>query len=388
MVRIKGPTGDAHFGRPKKGVRLVNPATEAGSTYLFPDYQSFRAKVRPFMYGRAGTPTHRAFEENLMHLEGAAGVSLASSGLGAVTLAISSFVSEGEHLLLSDSCYDPIRSFCDKYLTTMGVETTYFDPLVGENISALIRPNTQLIFCESPGSLTFEIQDLPAIITAAGSIPVAVDNTYGAGVHLKPLSMGAAISVQSLTKYVGGHSDLLMGAVMSKDETIARKVARTARLMGLSVSAADVTLAHRGLRTLHRRLEVHEQSGLAIAKWLEARPEVAQVLHPGLPSHPQHALWQRDFTGSNGLFSILVDWEEEAKTEHFLNALQLYGLGYSWGGFESLCLPCWPQAIRTAVPWTEKRQLLRFHIGLEDVVDLTADLEQAFDSVSSLEIGP
>ncbi|RFB04100.1 cystathionine beta-lyase [Parvularcula marina] len=376
---MKGPTKDAHKGRPAEGVRMVNPAVECGSTVLFPDYASFRAQNRPWHYGRMGTPTHKALEESLGELEGAEHVSLTGSGLAACTLAILSVVKEGGHLLVTDSAYEPTRAFCDIYLKSLGIETTYFDPHADEAaIRELVRPNTQGIFCESPGSLTFEVQDIPAIVRGAGDIPVIVDNTYGAGVHYKPLELGAAISLQALTKYVGGHSDLLMGAVITRKD-LATAVQRTARVLGISVSGKDASLAHRGLRTLHRRLDVHEASGLAVARWLEDRPEIASVLHPGLESHPGHALWARDGTGTNGLFSVIADWEDEATTGRFIDALHYFGLGYSWGGYESLCLPAWPAKVRSAVPWTETRQLLRFHIGLEDVSDLTTDLKNAFD---------
>jgi cystathionine beta-lyase len=377
---MKGPTSDAHKGREASGLRLVNPATERGSTVLFPSYAAFRANDRPFRYGRAGTPTHRAFEESLCVLEAADAVTLAPSGLSACVLAIMALTRSGGHLLVTDSVYSPTRDFCDRLGRDHGVETTYYDPLIGAGIAGLIRPETVGIFCESPGSLTFEVQDLPAIIAAAGDVPVIVDNTYGAGVHLKPLTLGAAMSVQAITKYVGGHSDLLMGSVATSGR-YTRAVQRTAMLLGLSVSPDDVTRAHRGLRTLHRRLDIHEANGLALAEWLAARPEVVSVLHPGLPGHPQHELFRRDFSGSCGLFSAVMDWDDEAVTGAFIDALGLFGLGYSWGGYESLCLPAWPQTCRTATPFAPKGQLLRFHAGLEALDDLTADLEQAFHAV-------
>ncbi|WOI54662.1 cystathionine beta-lyase [Parvularcula sp. LCG005] len=376
---MKGPTKDSHVGRPCDGQRLVNPSVDCGSTVLFADYDTFRGRKTNFFYGRAGTATHRAFEQSLCDLEGAVTAELTGSGLAAVALAILSVVKSGDHLLITDSVYDPTRYFAAGHLRDMGVETSFFDPQIGAGIADQIRPNTAAIFCESPGSLTFEVQDLKAIISAAGDIPVLVDNTYAAGVYLKPLAMGAALSIQAITKYIGGHSDLLMGAVMSRDDTIAEKVQKTARSLGLSVSGRDVALAHRGLRTLHRRLAVHQENGLALARWLEARPEIAAVIHPGLPSHPGHDIWAAQATGTTGLFSVIADWTDDATTGRFIDALGLYGLGYSWGGYESLCLPAWPGTYRSAVPWTEKRQLLRFHAGLEDIGDLTADLERGFD---------
>ncbi|ADM10416.1 Cystathionine beta-lyase [Parvularcula bermudensis HTCC2503] len=380
---MKGPTKDTHLGRPTKGRRLINPSVECGSTVLFSSYDDFRANRPPWHYGRTGTPTHRALEESLCDLEGADNVVLTGSGLEACTLAILSCVTAGGHVLVTDSAYEPTRTFCDGLLRGFDIETTYFDPQAGrEEIAALCRPTTQLIFCESPGSLTFEVQDLPAIVAGAGEVPVAVDNTYGAGVLLRPLELGCAISVQALTKYVGGHSDLLLGAVATAPR-LSAKVRRMARMLGISVSGRDVAMAHRGLRTLHRRLAVHEENGLGLARFLETHSAIRRVLHPGLDSHPQAALWARDASGTNGLFSVIADWEDEAVTARFIDHLTLFGLGYSWGGYESLCLPAWPTANRTAVPWTEGGQVLRFHAGLEDLDDLIEDVAAALAAATS-----
>lgn len=379
---MKGPTRDSHSGRPKEGQRLINPPTDSGSTVLFADYETFRDRKTAFHYGRGGTGTHRAFEDSLLELENAAHVTLTSSGLAAIPLAIQTFAGAGGHILVTDSAYDPTRAFCDGVLSRMGVETTYYDPQIGADIAGLIRPNTQLIFCETPGSLTFEVQDIPAIVAAAGDIPVIVDNTYAAGIFFRPLDLGATISIQAITKYVAGHSDLLMGAVFGNRQSAAA-VMSTARQLGHSVSARDVTLAHRGLRTLHRRMDVHQQSALEIAKWLDKHPLVHRVLHPGLPNHPGAEIWSRDATGTCGLFSFIADWSDDAHTQRFIEALELHGLGYSWGGFESLCLPAWPNRSRSAVPWTEERQLFRLHVGLEAVEDLTADLERGFDAAAN-----
>lgn len=382
-MTVKGPTRDAHGGRPRDGVRLVNPPCESGSTVLFPDYASFRARHRPWHYGRGGTPTHRAFEQSLCALEDAAFASLTGSGLGACALAILSVVRQGGHVLVPDSVYSPTRNVCNQYLADMGVETTFYAPTISPaELKSMVRPETQLVFAESPGSLTFEVPDLPGIIAAAGDVPVAVDNTYSAGVFLKPLVMGAAMSIQAITKYIGGHSDLLMGAVCTNAQ-YADRVERMARILGSSVSAQDVSLAHRGLRTLHRRLTTHQQNGLALAQWLSERAEVVNVLHPAFDGCLGHHFWQRDATGTTGLFSVIVDWEDEGRTAAFIDALTLFGIGYSWGGFESLCLPAWPKAVRSAGKWTERRQLLRFHAGLEDIDDLTADLDRAFSAAAA-----
>lgn len=357
---------------------MVNPSVERGSTVLFPDYKSFRGRGRPRYYGRHGTETHEALKEAIADLEGAAGVTLTSSGLSAVNLAILTFAEPGTDILVTDSTYDPVRSFCDLYLKPRGVTVRYYDPVIGAGIGDLIRPETALIHCESPGSLTFEVQDLPAIRSAAGDIPITVDNTWGAGHFYKPLNLGATVSVQSATKYIGGHSDAFLGTVASKDQGTAAKVAKTAQLLGNATSPDDAYTMLRGLRTLAVRLEAHEKQGIALARWLEDRPEVAKVLHPALDSHPQHELWKRDFTGASGLFSVILERGDEAYTQAFIDSLTLYGLGYSWGGYESLCLPAWPENSRSATRWEGAGQLLRFHAGLESLEDLTADLAGAF----------
>ena len=369
---MSGPTTDAHEGRPQEGVRLVNPSVCRGSTVVFPTYADFTARARPFFYGRMGTPTHQALCESVAALEGAEHVSLAPSGLAGVTLALLSHCEAGGHLLVTDSAYDPTRSFCEGTLSAYGVTTEFYDPRA--DIRPLIRPETCAILAESPGSLTFEVQDLPTL--ARTGVPVIVDNTWSAGVHLKPLALGCAVSVQAATKYLGGHSDVFLGTVAASGAS-ARKVQRTARLLGLSTSPDDAALVHRGMRTLHRRLEVHEANGLGLARWLEARPEVARVLHPGLPSHPDHDLFARDFTGSSGLFAAVLHRTDEAFVAAFLDALRLFGMGYSWGGYESLCIPTWPERHR-AVTSVPPGRWLRFHAGLETLSDLTDDLARGF----------
>jgi len=362
---------------------MVNPVVERGSTVLFADYESFVGRNRPRYYGRHGTDTHTALKEAVADLEGGTDVTLTSSGLSAVNMTLLAFAEPGTDILVTDTAYDPVRSFCDHYLVPRGVSVRYYDPLIGAGIKGLIQDNTVLIHTESPGSLTFEMQDLPAIAAAVGDVPISIDNTWGAGYFHKPLTLGAAISVQSATKYMGGHSDVFMGTICSKDERIGAKIARTALLLGNATSPDDSYTVLRGLRTLPTRLREHEAQGSALAEWLEQRPEVAAVLHPGLPSHPQHDIWQRDFTGASGLFSVILHPRSEAYTAKFINSLKLYGLGYSWGGYESLCLPAWPERSRSATTWQAKGQLLRFHVGLEAIEDLTADLANAFERASS-----
>ncbi|MEM1410452.1 MAG: cystathionine beta-lyase, partial [Pseudomonadota bacterium] len=325
------------------------------------------------------TETHEALKTAVADLEKGSDVLLTSSGLSAVNMTLTSFGEAGADILMPDTAYDPVRSFCDDFLVPRGVSIRYYDPLIGAGIADLIRPETTLIHAETPGSLTFEVQDLPAICQAAGDVPVSVDNTWGAGYFFKPLEHGAAVSIQSATKYLSGHSDVFLGTACSRDPAVGRQLARTARLFGNASSPDDAYVVLRGMRTLAVRLEEHQRQGLALARWLEKRPEVAKVLHPGLESHPQHALWKRDFTGASGLFSAILKRSDENYVRTFRDSLRLYGLGYSWGGFESLCLPAWPAQARTAVPWRERGQLLRFHAGFEALDDLTADLAQAFE---------
>ncbi|NRA29053.1 MAG: cystathionine beta-lyase [Parvularculaceae bacterium] len=381
---MKDDTKLCHMARPHDGLSMVNPSVERGSTVLFADYESFVARNRQRYYGRHGTDTHTALKEAVADLEGGEAVTLTSSGLSAVNLAFLAFAEPGTDILVTDTTYDPVRSFCDGFLKPRGVSIRYYDPLIGGGIEDLIRPETVLIHTESPGSLTFEIQDLPAIRAAAGDIPISIDNTWGAGYFYKPLNLGASISIQSATKYMGGHSDVFLGTICSKDATIGQKIARTATLLGNATSPDDAYAVLRGLRTLPTRLREHETQGLALAEWLEQRPEVATVLHPGLPSHPQHDLWKRDFTGASGLFSVILQPQSEAFTAALINNLKLYGLGYSWGGFESLCLPAWPERSRSATDWNAQGQLLRFHVGLEAIEDLTGDLANAFERASSV----
>ncbi|MFA5121476.1 cystathionine beta-lyase [Zavarzinia sp.] len=386
--KARPDTEIVHAGRrPFDHQGAVNPPVYHVSTILFPTLDAIEAAHRPsddprrVTYGRRGTPTSFAFAEAMAALEGGAGCVITPSGLSACTTALLGLAKAGDHVLMVDTCYGPTRNFCDGVLTRLGVETSYYDPLVGAGIAALIRPNTSVIFLESPGSLTFEVQDVPAIVAAAKAadheIVTAIDNTWAAGHFFKPLSLGVDVSIQAATKYIVGHSDALIGTIVANQKIFPR-LQRTAGDLGLWTGPDDMYLAQRGLRTLAVRLERHQETGLALARYLQARPEVARVLHPGLPGDPSHALWKRDFTGASGLFGALLHPVSHDALAAFLDGLEFFGMGWSWGGYESLCIPQHPESLRSATRWTEPGPLLRFHAGLEDPADLIADLEAGF----------
>lgn len=378
-----------HAGRhPHDNHGVVNPPVYHASTILQPSLAAWEASRKPdfqgYRYGRAGTPTSRAFEDAVADMYGAADAVAVSSGLAAIACALMAVLRAGDHLLVTDSAYYPTRKFCDQLLARYGVETTYYDPRIGDRIADLIRPNTRAVYTEAPGSLTFEMQDIPAIAAAAharGAV-VLTDNTWGTALHFDAFARGVDIVVEAVTKYICGHSDVMMGVIASTAAQ-AEAVRDMVRLHGNCSGPDDLYLAQRGLRTMAVRLKQNQASGLALAGWLEARPEVAMVLHPGLPSHPDHALWKRDFTGACGLFGFVLSPVPRAALAAFLDGLKLYGMGASWGGFESLILPGDPRGLRTATRWDAPGQLLRIHAGLEDVDDLVADLEAGFDRLNA-----
>lgn len=369
-----------HAGRsPSNQHGFVNPPVYRGSTVLFPTVESLELRNQEYTYGRRGTPTVRALEQALAELDGGERALLTPSGLSAISTALLAFVRAGDHILVTDSVYQPARRFCDRVLSRLGVETTYYDPLAGAAISELIRPNTRLVYTESPGSQTFEVQDLPAIAEAAhrGGALVLFDNTWATPLYFQPFAHGADVSIHAATKYVVGHADAMLGAVTASADTAEALLAIHGDL-GLCPGPDDAYLGLRGLRTMAVRLDRHQASGLEMARWLRARPEVARVLHPGLEDDPGHGLWKRDFTGASGLFSVVLNPCGPGAVASMLDGLELFGMGYSWGGFESLVVPFDPTAYRVATAWRAEGPALRFHIGLEDVDDLKADLDRGF----------
>jgi len=363
---------------------FVNTPIFRGSTVLYPSADDFMGRKARYTYGTRGTPTMDALETAWSELSGAAGTVLVPSGLAAISVALLSCLRAGDHLLVTDTVYRPTRNFCDGMLKRFGVETTYYDPLAGDGIAALMRPNTRAVFAESPGSQSFEMQDIPAIAEVAHSRDaiVLIDNTWATPLYFPPHAHGADIAIEAGTKYLSGHSDLLMGLV-SANERCWKPLRETFDSMAICAGPEDVFLALRGLRTMGIRLGHHQESGLRVARWLEARPEVLRVLHPALESHPGHALWKRDYTGASGLFSIVLKPAPRAAVAAFIDALQLFGIGASWGGFESLVIPFDCADYRSATGWNPGGPCLRLHIGLEDVSDLIADLERGFAALAA-----
>jgi cystathionine beta-lyase len=365
---------------------FVNPPVVRGSTVLYPNADALHAHRGEFQYGRHGTPTTKALQEALMALEGpsCAGVGLVPSGLSAISTALLSVLKAGDHLLVCDNAYRPTRNFCNGMLTRYGIETTFFDPLIGAGIAALIKPNTRVVMVEAPGSQSFEMPDIPAIAAVAHAHGALVidDNTWATPLYHRSLDLGVDISLQAATKYIGGHSDIMFGTI-SANEKAWPLVSEGIKLLGVCAGPDDVFLALRGLRTLAVRLAHHQNSGLEMARWLAARPEVLEVLHPGLESHPGHEIWKRDFTGASGLFSIVLKPASQKAVDALLDTVKLFGMGYSWGGFESLVIPFDCATYRSATSWAPGGPTLRLHIGLESVDDLKADLARGFDAFNA-----
>jgi len=370
--------------RPKDHFGFVNPPVYRGSTVLFQTAADFRANRGAYTYGTKGTPTTRALEEAWSEIAGAETTVLVPSGLAAIALSLFAATKAGDHILVTDNAYQPTRHFCETLLKRFGVETQYFDPLAGADIVASMRANTTAILTESPGSQSMEISDIPAISAAARArgVCVVLDNTWGTPLHFPPHERGADLAIEAGTKYLSGHSDILVGLV-SAAPGWGKRLRDAHNAMANIVSPDDASLALRGLRTMGLRLEAQEHAGLVLARWLETRPEVSRVLHPALPSHPQHDLWKRDFTGSCGVFSVILKPASRAGVDAFLDALELFGLGYSWGGYESLVIPFDCASYRSVTRWAPEGPALRLSVGLEDVVDLQADLEAGFAALAA-----
>lgn len=367
----------AHAGNdPREFHGFVNPPVVHASTVLFRNAATLAARDQKYTYGTRGTPTSDALAKAVNELEGSAGTIIVPSGLAAVTVPLLAFLSAGDHVLIVDSIYNPTRRFADTMLARLGVEVDYYRPEVGTDITSLMKPNTKVVFTEAPGSNTFEMQDIPAIAAAAkkaGAV-VMMDNTWATPLYFRPLDHGVDISIHASTKYPAGHSDVLLGTV-SADTDHWEQLWETYLTLGACAAPDDVYQVLRGLRTMGVRLERHQKSALEIARWLEGLPGISQVLHPALESHPGHAIWKRDFSGASGIFSAVLDGGGKAQAHAFLDALEIFGLGYSWGGYESLAVPVF-LGDRTVARGDYAGPVIRLQIGLEDVYDLKADIER------------
>ena len=387
--RYRPATEVAHLGRdPRRFLGAVNTPVWRASTILFRNVAELEAASRGqfpgLSYGLHGLPTVTALQEALAALEGGHAALVVPSGLTATTFPLLALARPGDHVLVTDAVYGPTRRFCDNHLRRLGVDVGYYDPLLGAAIARELRPNTTIVFTESPGSLTFEVQDIPAIVAAAHAhgARVILDNTWATPLGFRAFDHGVDVAVQAATKYIGGHSDVLLGAVVANAATFGA-LHRLWTDMGITASSDDCFLALRGLRTLAVRLAQHQANALAVATWLQSRPEVRDVLYPALPGAPGHALWARDFLAASGLFGVVLHPVDAACIARMLDGLRLFGLGWSWGGFESLVIPTWPERSRTATTWDASAPTLRFAIGLEDPQDLIDDLDEGFARLRS-----
>lgn len=386
---MKEQTKLVRVGRAKpQGPTAVNPPVVRTSTVLHADLKAMGevrrrrdAGEQLFSYGARGTPTAFALEDALCALEQGDRALVYPSGLCAIGAMFLAFTEPGSHVAIADNVYPPVRRLAETYFKPRGVSCTYFDPDV-ESLQVALQKNTSLVLLESPGSGTFEVLDLPAIakLTSANGTLLAVDNTWSAGVYLKPLLLGADISIQAATKYICGYSDVMAGAIVTRDEAY-KPLFDVSSNFGFCLSPDDCYAALRGVRSLHARLDRHQQSALQIVEWLDQRDDVDVVYHPALSNHHGHDFWARDFKGSSGLFSFALKQGKDDETERFIGALELFGIGSSWGGYESLALPVAPAALRTASVWSGPEKLIRLHIGLENVEDLTLDLERGFSTI-------
>jgi cysteine-S-conjugate beta-lyase len=364
---------------------IVNPPVWRASTILYDSVAELKERQRDthhrLYYGRRGTPTQWSLAEALTELEpGAEGTLLYPSGVAAVAAALLSVLKPGDELLMVDSAYEPTRLMCDGLLKRFGIATRYYDPLVGAGIADLFGERTRAVFMESPGSLTFEVQDVPAICAAAKArgILTLLDNTWATPLYFRAIERGVDLAILACTKYIVGHSDAMLGSVTAAPPAWTR-LRQTTYQLGQTAAPDDAFLGSRGLRTMGVRLARHHENGLAVARWLAEQPEVARVIHPALPGCPGHALWQRDFTGASGLFGFVLNGGDDGSRAALIDSLELFGIGFSWGGFESLVIPADPHLLRSAVPWHAEGPLVRLHVGLEDPADLIADLRQGLD---------
>ena len=371
----------AHAGlAPNEHFGVVTPPVTRASSIIQPSFDAYESGGGKFRYARTGTPLSDKFERAIAALENGHAAVATPSGMTAIVMSLLAFLKPGDHVLVTDAMYESGRFFTEDYLPRIGVEVEYYDPRIGKNIEKLIRKNTAVIYMESPGSGTFEVQDVPAIsaIAKKHDIITMVDNSWASGLVFKPLNHGANISILSATKYIGGHADLMLGVIVTDSEEIYKKIKATTTSFGVCAGSEELYLALRGLRTIKLRMKQCAANALKVATWLEKRPEVQRVYYPVLPSSPDHKLWKRDFTGANGLFSILLKPAPIKSVATVADALKLFPIARSWGGYESLAQPQHMKRLRSAVPWKEKGELLRLHVGLEDPDDLIADLEQAF----------
>ena len=378
LTSLKAETRLIVAGREFAEHGIVNPAVYHASTITFPTVKTLLERDQPYTYGRKGTPTSRALETAIAALEGGHDCKVSSSGLAAVTTTLLAFLKAGEHVLIPDTVYHPVRQLCDSIFKGLGIETTYYDPLIGRGIAGLIRANTKVVYCESPGSQTMEVQDIPVIADVAHgkNCIVILDNTWAGGFYFDAFAHGCDVSVQAATKYIVGHSDAMLGSTVCNEKTW-EQFKQAFEVMGQFAGPDDMYLALRGLRTMSVRLERHMRNATAVAEWLRGRSEVESVMYPALSNDPGHQIWKRDFTGASGLFSVVLKPTSDQSVAAMLDGLSLFGMGFSWGGFESLVVPFKP--VRTATTWTASGPCLRLHIGLESPDDLIVDLKQGFE---------
>ncbi len=362
---------------------VINPPVYHASTILYPSVEALHARDAKVTYGRRGTPTTFAFQDAVAELEGGYRTLVTPSGLSACSIALLAHLKAGDHVLVTDSVYGPTRTFCDIVLKRYGIDVEYYDPVIGAGIAKRLKSETTVVYTEAPGSQTFEMQDIPAIAKAAhdAGVLVMMDNTWASPLFCNPFALGADVSIQAATKYIVGHSDVMMGTITT-NESAWRTTIKNHGAIGITAGPDDIYLALRGLRTLSVRLHRHMETGLLLAKWLEDRPEVSRVLHPALPTDPGHEIWKRDFSGACGLFGVVLKPRSDKAVAAMLDHLELFGMGYSWGGYESLIIPADPASNRTATKWAPEGPLIRIHAGLEDPQDLIADLEAGFERLA------